>query len=255
MYTMQRSGSFTVIVAAIAVAAGWCPGVGRRRQRGRSGDVRHRRPGLGSHRRGALPSSADATRIVRELWTQREDAVGRLDAEGFGVMETGAAQAILILRQRGIRRTAGANAGGGPGRDPCKAASPRSPHGRRRRVVHGGGCRRSTCTTENGPGRRLASPGTAVVEDRVHHARLVQGAAAADAAEASTGLHGAVDGRHPGADPPAGGDRREDCVPAGTHRKPATAPTSIRPWPSGRARAPCPDRSAQRPCARAPHGA
>ena len=41
-----------------------------------------------------MPSSADATRIVRELWTQREDAVGRLDAEGFGEMETGAAQAI-----------------------------------------------------------------------------------------------------------------------------------------------------------------
>ena len=50
--------------------------------------------GSGSTGGAKMPSSADATRIVRELWTQREDAVGRLDAEGFGEMETGAAQAI-----------------------------------------------------------------------------------------------------------------------------------------------------------------
>jgi hypothetical protein len=41
-----------------------------------------------------MPSPADATRVVRELWTQRENTIGRNDADGFGEMEAGAAQAI-----------------------------------------------------------------------------------------------------------------------------------------------------------------
>ncbi len=82
-----------MIVAAIAVAAGCGQASG--------GDsVVHPATfdtggqGSGSTGGAKMPSSADATRIVRELWTLREDVIGRLDATGFASFEVGAAQSI-----------------------------------------------------------------------------------------------------------------------------------------------------------------
>jgi len=43
---------------------------------------------------GPMPSQAHAARIVRELWTMRENVIDRLDAPGFASLEIGAAQAI-----------------------------------------------------------------------------------------------------------------------------------------------------------------
>ena len=83
------------VVAAIAVAAGCGQASG-------SDSVIHpasfapdgQGQGGGTGAAAKMPSQADATMIVRVLWTQRENVIGRLDADGFGEMENGAAEAI-----------------------------------------------------------------------------------------------------------------------------------------------------------------
>ena len=95
----EHDGVFGVIraiavVAAIAVAAG-CG------QTSGSDSVVHPATFLsdgqaqgGTGAAAKMPSQADATKIVRELWALRENVIDRLDATGFASLEVGAAQSI-----------------------------------------------------------------------------------------------------------------------------------------------------------------
>ena len=123
------------VVAAIAVAAGCGQASG-------SDSVVHpatfHSDGQGAGSTGAvakMPSSAEATRIVRELWTQREDVIGRLDADGLRRdgerRRTGDRLVVRAVRDLRMQHAeGGAHAA---------ARRPDHPQDVGQRLVHGGG--------------------------------------------------------------------------------------------------------------------